>query len=179
MILNINNNVSREDYEKNINGKEFNGKKYEITDLFLGYHCGNVSSCKLNKATLDYHFVNRQLIGEEKSKGTIQGTIVPGEATIFRLQGMRDGKIRAYVAEGEILPIESETYGSKGIIAIPEMERFVRNVILEKQFPNHCAVLFGHYGKELVAVLKQLGIDEIDYNRPKSVPYPAENVFDI
>ncbi len=179
MILNINNNVSREDYEKNINGKEFNGKKYEITDLFLGYHCGNVSSCKLNKATLDYHFVNRQLIGEEKSKGTIQGTIVPGDATIFRLQGMRDGKIRAYVAEGEILPVETETYGSKGIIAIPEMERFVRNVILEKQFPNHCAVLFGHYGKELVAVLKQLGIDEIDYNRPKSVPYPAENVFDI
>ncbi len=176
-IININNNIPMELYEKKIKDKEFNGKKYKTGDLFLGYHCGVTSACKLKSSSLDYHFVNRQLIGEEQSKGTIQGTILPGNITLFRLQGTRDNKLRAYICQGQILPIEEETYGGKAIIAVHEMERFIRNVILEKQFPNHCAVLFGHFGYELMGVLKQLGIHDIDYNHPPGVTYEHENVF--
>ncbi len=176
-ILNINNNIPNELYEKKIKGKTFNGKSFEPRDLFLGYHCGVTPACRLDRSSLDYHYVNRQLIGEAQSKGTIQGSVVPGAVTIFRLQGMRDGKLRAYIAQGQILPVEEDTYGGKAIIAVPEMERFIRNVILEKQFPNHCAVLFGHFGEMLTAVLRQLGIDEIDYNHPKEIPYRNENVF--
>ena len=176
-ILNINNNIPAELYERKIQGRDFNGSSYELGDLFLGYHCGVTPSCKLNSSTLDYHFVNHQLIGEEQSKGTIQGAVVPGPITIFRIQGMRDNKLRAYVCQGQILPVVEETYGGRAIIAIPEMERFIRNVVLEKQFPNHCAVVFGHYGKELTAVLQLLGINEIDYNHPKNMPYNKENVF--
>ncbi|MBO6215059.1 MAG: fucose isomerase [Lachnospiraceae bacterium] len=176
-ILNINNNIPLELYKQEIEGKEFNGKYYEIGDLFLGYHCGVTSACKLTKSTLDYHFVNCQLIGEEHSKGTIQGTIRPGGVTIFRIQGTRDNRLRAYVCQGQILPVDEDTYGGKAIIAIPEMERFIRNVLLEKQFPNHCAVIFGHYGETLIAALQQLGIKEIYYNQPKNIPYEKENVF--
>ena len=176
-ILNINNNIPLELYEKKIKGREFNGRQYGPGDLFLGYHCGVTPSCKLQSSTLEYHFVNRQLIGEEQSKGTIQGTLIPGTVTIFRIQGMRDHKLRAYVCQGQILPVEEETYGGKAIIAVPEMERFIRNVVLEKQFPNHCAVLFGHYGEELMAILHQLGIHDVDYNHPKDILYPNENVF--
>lgn len=176
-ILNINNNIPRELYEKKIKGKTFNGKEYKLGDLFLGYHCGVTPSCKLQSSTLDYHFVNYQLIGEEQSKGTIQGTLVSGAVTIFRIQGGRDNKLRAYVAQGQILPVEEDTYGGKAIIAIQEMERFIRNVVLEKQFPNHCVIVFGHYGEQLIAILHQLGIQEIDYNHPKDVPYISENLF--
>ena len=176
-LLNINNNIPGDVYEKKIEGREFNGKKYEISDLFLGYHCGVTYSGRLAGAKLDYHFVNYQLIGEGQSKGTVQGIIAPGPVTIFRLQGLRDGKLRAYVCQGQILPVSMETYGGQGIIAIPEMERFIRNVVLEKQYPNHCAVIFGHYGKELYAVLRQLGIEEIDFNHPKAVPYDHENMY--
>ena len=176
-ILNINNNIPEEVYEKKIRGQEFNGRTYQPGDLFLGYHCGVTPSGKLQRSKLEYHFVNRQLIGEINSNGTIQGSIVPGAVTIFRLQGMRDGKLRAYVAQGQVLPVEMDTYGGRGIIAVPEMERFIRNVILEKQFPNHCAVIFGHYAEELAAVLKQLGVTEIDYNHPKTIPYEGETIF--
>lgn len=178
-ILNINNNVPAELYEKKIKGRFFNGKEYELGDTFLGYHCGVTPSCKLQSSTLDYHFVNHQLIGEEQSKGTIQGTIVPGAVTIFRIQGMRDNKLRAYVCQGQILPVEEETYGGKAIIAVPEMERFIRNVVIEKQYPNHCVVVFGHYGEQLMAILRQLGITDIDYNLPKDVLYDNENLFNI
>lgn len=177
-LLNINNNIPAELYENKIHGREFNGKKYEMGDLFLGYHCGVTPSCKLIRSALDYHFVNHQLIGEGQSKGTIQGTVVPGAVTIFRIQGMRDNKLRAYVCQGQTLPVEEETYGGKAIIAVPQMERFIRNVVLEKQFPNHCAVIFGHYGKQLIEILHQLGIDEIDYNHPREISYERENMFD-
>ena len=177
-ILNINNNIPKELYNERIKNIDFDGHKYALNDLFLGYHCGVTPACKLNKTSLDYHFVNKQLIGEEKSKGTIQGTLQAGGITIFRLQGTRDGILRAYIAEGNVLPVEMDTYGGQGIIAIPEMERFIRNVVIEKQYPNHCAVLFGHYGKKLMAVLKSIGVKDIDYNHPKDVPYPNEDVFD-
>ena len=176
-LLNINNNIPQDVYDAKIKGQTFNGKQYSIGDLFLGYHCGMTPACRLTSAKLDYHFVNRQLIGEEQSQGTVQGRIAAGPVTLFRLQGTRDGKLRAYVAQGQVLPAEMDTYGGQGIIAVPQMERFIRNVVIEKQYPNHCAVLFGHYGEALTAVLQQLGIDEIDYNRPANMPYPHENIF--
>lgn len=176
-VLNINNNIPSAIYEKEIRNREFAGKRYGIGDLFLGYHCGVTASRKLTKARLDDHFVNRQLIGEGQSKGTIQGTILPGAVTVFRLQGMRDGKRRAYVCQGQILPVSMETYGGQGIIAVPGMERFIRNVILEKQYPNHCIVIFGHHGRELISIFRQIGIEEIDFNHPENVPYENENVF--
>ena len=177
-ILNINNNIPNDVYREKIKSRDFYGKKYTKSDLFLAYHCGVTSSCKLISKTLEYHFVNHQLIGEERSKGTIQGRLVPGPITIFRLQGMRDNRLRAYVAQGQILDVSMDTYGGHGIVAIPEMERFIRYVVLEKQFPNHCTVIFGHYGRELTAILQQLGIEEIDYNHPAYIPYLNESVFD-
>lgn len=176
-ILNINNNIPQSVYDEKIKEQEFNGKQYELSDLFLGYHCGVTPSCRLTSNKMEYHFVNYQLIGEEQSKGTIQGTVVPGAVTLLRVQGTRDGKLQAYVAQGQVLPISMDTYGGQGIIAIPEFGRFFRNVVLGKQFPNHCAVIFGHYGKQLMSILRQIGIKDIEYNHPKDVPYQCENIF--
>ena len=117
------------------------------------------------------------MIGEEKATGTLHGEVVDGPVTLLRVQGTRDGKLRAYVCQGQVLPVSMDTYGGRAIIAIPEMERFFRNVVLEKQFPNHAAVIFGHYGKELISILKQLGIEDIEYNHPKEHPYKNENIF--
>lgn len=145
--------------------------------MFLGYHCGVTCSAKLKSCKHELHFVNNQLIGEEKSKGTIQGQIVAGAVTLFRLQANRKGILQAYILQGQILPVSINTYGGYGVVAVPEMERFLKNIILEKQFPNHAAIIFGHYGKELFNIMKQLGIENVYYNHPINVPYMNENVF--
>lgn len=176
-ILNINNDIPRSVYEEKIKGREFGGKKYEITDLFIGYHCGVTSSDRLISGSMEPHFVNNQLIGPEQSQGTIHGRIKPSPCTVFRIQGSRDDGLMAYVAQGQILPVDMETYGGYGIIAVPEMGRFIRNVVLEKHFPNHLAVIFGHYGRALMGILKQMGIADVEYNHPKGVPYKNENVY--
>lgn len=176
-ILNLNNSIPQSVYESEVKGKDFNGVQFKQGDLFLGYHCGVTSSTRLKSCSSELHYVNNLLLGEEKSTGTLHGQIISGQVTIFRLQAMRDNKLRAYIAQGEILPIKIDTYGGYGVFAIPEFERFLRNVIIEKQFPNHTIVLFGHYAEQLYSVLSLLGIDEIEYNHPREIPYPKENPY--
>ena len=71
----------------------------------------------------------------------------------------------------------TSSFGSIGIFAIPEMGRFYRHVLIEKNFPHHGAVAFGHFGKALFEVFKYIGVpvDEIGYNQPAGVRYPTEN----
>ena len=105
--------------------------------------------------------------------------IVPGDITFYRLQSSADNILRAYVAEGEVLPVATKSFGGIGVFAIPEMGRFYRHVLIEKNYPHHGAVAFGHFGKALYEVFKYIGVDvsEIGYNQPKSLPYPTENPF--
>ena len=58
-------------------------------------------------------------------------------------------------------------------------KRFYRHVLLERNFPHHGAVAFGHFGRELFDVFRYLGLsaEEIGYNRPAGVLYPTENPF--
>ena len=70
-----------------------------------------------------------------------------------------------------------QTLGAIGVFAIKEMGRFYRHVLIEKRFPHHGAVAFGHHGKALFEVFKFLGVGDISYNQPKSLPYPTENPF--
>ena len=116
---------------------------------------------------------------EEVTQGTLEGDIAPGDITFFRLQSTADTKLRAYVAQGEILPVATRSFGSIGVFAIPEMGRFYRHVLIEKNFPHHGAVAFGHFGKTLYEVFKYIGVDvdEIGFNQPKNTLYKTENPF--
>ena len=63
------------------------------------------------------------------------------------------------------------------MIAIPEMGRFYRQVMIGKQFPHHGSVAFGSVGRILYDVLDYLGVSDKSYNQPKGVLYPNENPF--
>ena len=118
-------------------------------------------------------------VPEEVTQGTLEGDIVPGDITFYRLQSTADNKLRAYIAQGEVLPVASRSFGSIGVFAIPEMGRFYRHVLIEKNYPHHGAVAFGHFGKALYEVFKYIGVDadEINFNQPKGMLYKTENPF--
>ena len=71
----------------------------------------------------------------------------------------------------------TRSFGSIGIFAINEMGRFYRHVLVQKNYPHHGAVAFGHYGKALHSVMTYLGMTDIDFNQPKGMLYPTENPF--
>jgi len=111
------------------------------------------------------------------TRGTMEGDIKAGDITFYRLQSTAGTQLRAYVAQGEVLDVATESFGSIGVFAIPEMGRFYRHVLIEKQFPHHGAVAFGHYGKAIFEVFRYLGVTDISYNHPAALPYPTENPF--
>ncbi len=174
-LLDINNSVPADMYEEEIKGK-FN---YTHKDTFMGFHCGNTNSKKLAFCDMKYQLIMARSLPEEVTQGTLEGDIVPGDITFFRLQSTSDNILRAYVAQGEVLPVATKSFGGIGIFAIPEMGRFYRHVLIEGNYPHHGAVAFGHHGKALYEVFKYIGVcpDEIGYNHPASVPYRTENPF--
>jgi L-fucose isomerase-like protein len=96
---------------------------------------------------------------------------------LFRLQSTADSILRAYIAEGEVLNINPKSFGSIGVIAIEEMARFYRHVLIEKKFPHHAGVGFKHAGKAIFAAVKMLGVEDISFNLPKEIFYKSENPY--
>ena len=129
---------------------------------------------------MNYQFIMARNLPEEVTQGTLEGDIIPGDITFYRLQSTADTKLRAYVAQGEILPVATKSFGGIGVFAIPEMGRFYRHVLIEKNYPHHGAVAFGHFGKELYEVFKYIGVPvgEVGFNRAKGDRYPTENPFE-
>lgn len=175
-LLDINNSVPQDLYDEDIKGKFAN---YTLKDTFMGFHCGNTASSKLSFCEMKYQKIMARSLPIEVTNGTLEGDIIPGDITFFRLQSTADANLRAYIAHGEVLPVATRSFGAIGIFAIPEMGRFYRHVLIEKNFPHHGAVAFGHFGKTLYEVFKYIGVDvdEIGYNQPAGVRYPTENPF--
>ena len=172
-LLDINNSVPKDMYKESIEGK-FN---YTLKDTFMGFHCGNTASGKLSFCEMKNQMIMARSLPVEVTNGTLEGDIVPGDITFYRLQSTADNKLRGYIAHGEVLPVATKSFGSIGVFAIPEMGRFYRHVLIEGGYPHHGAVAFGHYGKALFEVFKYIGVpvEEIGYNQPAGVRYPTEN----
>ncbi len=174
-LLDINNSVPKDMYKESIEGKF----DYKFTDTFMGFHCGNTCSKKLAFCEMKYQKIMARNLPIEVTNGTLEGDIAPGNITFYRLQSTADNKLRAYLAEGEVLPVATKSFGGIGVFAIKEMGRFYRHVLIQKNFPHHGAVAFGHYGKALFEVFKYIGVpvEDLNYNQPASLPYPTENPF--
>ncbi len=175
-LLDINNSVPAQLWEENIKNKY----DYALTDTFMGFHCGNTPACKLcADRAVKYQLIQNRLLengGEpDFTRGTLEGDIAASDITFYRLQCDSEGNLRSYIAQGEVLPVATGSFGGIGVFAIPEMGRFYRHVLIQKRYPHHGAVAFGHYGKALFEVFKFLSVQDIAYNQPKSLPYPTEN----
>ncbi len=176
-LLDINNTVPKDLYDSEIRGKF----DYSLTDTFMGFHCGNTPACRLRKPAMSYQRIMKSLLepdGEPNiTRGTLEGDITPGKITFFRLQSGADTKLKAYAAQGEVLPAATRSFGGIGIFAISEMGRFYRNVLIRGQYPHHGAVAFGHVGSALYTLFDYIGVEDIGFNQPKGMLYKNENPY--
>ena len=176
-LLNINNTVPHDLYLAN--HSKFNG--YSTTDVFMGSHCGNTPICHLKNPEMKHQFMMKRLLEPDGepciTRGTLEGTLKSGDITLFRLQSTASTQLRSYIAQGETIDVDPATFGGVGIIAINEMGRFYRHVLIEKNYPHNTGMGYGHVGKYLFGALGLLGITEIDYNKPAGRMYNSENPF--
>ncbi|HIT52512.1 MAG TPA: L-fucose/L-arabinose isomerase family protein [Candidatus Fimivicinus intestinavium] len=173
-LLDINNTIPSELYQKEINGRF----DYRLRDTFMGFHCGNTCAQKLCSPVMKNQKIMARSLPDSVTNGTLEGDIKPGDITFYRLQSTADNHLLAYVAEGEVLPVKTHSFGSIGVFAIREMGRFYRHVLIENGFPHHGAVAFGHFGKPIFEVFKYLDAEKIGFNQPSNILYDMENPFD-
>jgi len=173
-ILDINNTVPADMYTA------AGVTAYANNELFMGFHCGNTSSTCLASPMLKYQLIMHRLMepGKEPNitRGTLEGTIKPGAITLFRLQGTAEADLKAYVAQGEVMNIDPKSFGCIAVFAVREMGRFYRHVLIGKRFPHHTAVAFAHEGRTLFDAMHLIGVPDVSFNHPRSVPYPGEYI---
>ena len=176
-LLDINNSVPADMYENEIKGKY----DYTHKDTFMGFHCGNTPICRLKKGEMKFQRIMKRSLEPDTepdiTRGTLEGDLAPSKITFFRLQSAADTTLHSYVAEGEILPVDTCSFGGIGVFAIPEMGRFYRHVLIAKNYPHHGAVAFEKAGKTLFAAMKLLGVEDVSFNQPKGMLYKDENPF--
>ncbi len=176
-LLDINNTVPADMY--NNNRDKFEG--YKHNDLFMGFHCGNTPKCCMKNAAMKYQLIMHRLLEPESepdiTRGTLEGTIRPGNISLFRIQSTADCVLKSYIAEGEVIDVDPKSFGGIGVFAVKEMARFYRYVLIEERYPHHAGVAFNHSGKVLFSVMKMLGIKDVSFNQPEGMLYRNENPF--
>ena len=63
----------------------------------MGFHCGNTCSTKLAFHEMKNQKIMARTLPEEVTNGTLEGDLIPGHATVYRLQSTSDAGLRAYV----------------------------------------------------------------------------------
>ncbi|MDR1892457.1 MAG: fucose isomerase, partial [Oscillospiraceae bacterium] len=134
-LLDINNSVPQDLFDEDIKSKF----DYTLKDTFMGFHCGNTPVCRLKTPALKHQLIMKRLLepngDPDITRGTLEGDLIPGKITLFRLQSGANTTLKAYVAQGEILPVSTRSFGGIGIFAVPEMARFYRYVLIEDEYP--------------------------------------------
>jgi L-fucose isomerase-like protein len=176
-LLDINNTVPKDMYDEN---KAVIGS-YKQNDLFMGFHCGNTPIQYLKNPEMRHQLIMKRSLEPDTepdiTRGTLEGQIEAAEITLFRLQSSADAKLKSYIAEGEVLDVNPNSFGGIGVIAVPEMARFYRHVLIAGNYPHHAGLAFGRAGKTLFAAVKLLGVCEVGFNQPQGMLYKTENPF--
>ena len=129
---------------------DWNNLHHVDQDLVNLWHCGVYpKSLAKDEPELDQHSIlgPSGAVEAEKTYGTLNMEVRPGEATLFRVVE-QDGQWRALVVSGCFEPGNAETLGSFGWCRVPALLDLYRQTLL-RQYPHHVAFAHGRHGMVL------------------------------
>ena len=112
------------------------------------FHCSNLpmdifvdeSVADEDAPVMDYSEIIAGTVGKENTFGTIVGRVRAGPFTFLRVSTDDiNGRIAAYVGEGELTDDPLKTFGGFGVIRVPELQRLL-HYICENGFEHHVAI---------------------------------------
>ena len=129
-------------------------------NVFLAWHCGNMppSLCS-GRCKLGFHSVMYREVGAERSYGTVEGRVKPGEVTISRLVEY-GGEFKLFVTKGRIIEEPGEFRGSWAWVEVPDLGK-VYATLVEEGFVHHASMIHGDIVEPLVMAAKLLGIKTV------------------
>lgn len=108
------------------------------------FHCGNWAKDFLQDARISTAPILGTVLGEENTVGALSGRTPAGPVTYGRITtDDTSGAIRAYVGEGMFTNDPLTTFGTKAVVAIPELQKLM-HYVCKNGFEHHAAMNGSH-----------------------------------
>jgi L-fucose isomerase-like protein len=102
---------------------------------------------------MDFQEIIAGSVGKENTFGTIVGRMKSGPLTFCRVStDDLNGKMRAYVGEGEITRDALNSFGGYGVVKIPGLQRLL-HYICRNGYEHHVAVNISSHGAAVAEAL--------------------------
>lgn len=127
---------------------DWNNNYGDDPDKGVIFHCSNLPKDMFVDETIategapvmDYQDIIAGTVGQENTYGTVVGRVRPGPFTYCRLSTDDvNGRISAYVGQGELTDDPLETFGGRGVIYVPQLQKLLHH-ICENGFEHHVAI---------------------------------------
>jgi L-fucose isomerase-like protein len=128
------------------------------TDKAVMFHCSNLPGCFFKSKKMNYLDLLSREVNYDLTYGSIEGKIDVGDATLLRISSNdTEGKLRAYMAEGNFTDDAVESFGGYGVLQVKKMQGLL-DYIVNSGFEHHVAVTRAHIGRVIgEAMSKYLG----------------------
>jgi len=121
---------------------DWNNNYADEPDKCVLFHCGNWarSFFEAGSVKMSYGEILATVLGQENTYGAVSATAVAGPMTYARITtDDRRGVIKAYVGEGQITADPLDTFGSRAVVEIRDLQRLLR-YIAKQGYEHHAAM---------------------------------------
>lgn len=119
---------------------DWNNNYGKDPDKCVLFHCGNWAKSFTPEARMEHANILATTLGQENTYGAINGRVPAGSLSFARIStDDQFGVIRAYVGEGEFTDDELDTFGSRAVIKVPNLQGLLKYVV-KNGFEHHVAM---------------------------------------
>ncbi len=113
-------------------------------DKCVLFHCGNWAKSFLSDVKMANAEILATTLGTENTYGTVAGRTPAGPFSYARITtDDRRGEIRAYVGDGMFVDDALDTFGSRAVVKVPELQALLKH-ICKNGFEHHAAMNASH-----------------------------------
>lgn len=138
---------------------DWNNNYGEDPNKAVVFHCSNLPAQVFSDLPLmEYQEIIAGTVGPENTYGTMYGRVKSDPVTYLRVStDDKEGRVVAYVGEGQTTDDPLLTFGGYGVIEVPDFQRLLR-YICESGFEHHVAINLTHCARPVHEALnKYLG----------------------
>lgn len=116
---------------------DWNNNYADDDDKCVLFHCGNWAKAFLPDIKIATAPILGTIVGEQNTYGALAGRTPAGPLTFGRITTAdAEGKIRAYVGEGELTNDPLNTFGTRAVAHVPKLQKLMRYVC-QQGFEHH------------------------------------------
>ncbi len=129
---------------------DWNNNYGDDPDKCVLFHCGNWAKSFFNDVKMANAEILATTLGTENTYGTVAGRTPAGPFSYARITtDDRNGCIRAYVGDGSFVDDPLETFGSRAVVRVPDLQGLLK-YICKNGFEHHAAMNASHSAAVLV-----------------------------